>query len=119
MFEHRFIDDVAWLTASGGIDFDSWRAALESLVTAEGFRRGMPILFDARATSAIPPPGISAQVVDTWRIVAGSSTVALVVPDGAAFGIARQVAIRSNGQIEAFTELPEALRFLNRSRPRT
>ena len=59
-----------------------------------------------------PPPGTGAIVAHAWRQLAPDSRIALVVPHGVAYGVARQVAIHSDGRIEAFTELDEALSYL-------
>jgi hypothetical protein len=112
VFEGRVDNGVGWLVADGDIDFAAWKRSLTCLVSLPDFRRGMPILADMRRGVGVPPPGTSALVAQTWRQFAPASKIALVVPHGVAYGVARQVAIHSEGRIEAFTELDEALAYL-------
>jgi hypothetical protein len=112
VFEGRIENGVAWLVADGEIDFAGWKRSLTCLVSLPDFRRGMPILADLRRGIGVPPPGTSALVAHTWRQMAPVSKIALVVAHGVAYGVARQVAIHSEGRIEAFTELDEALAYL-------
>jgi hypothetical protein len=113
VFEGRVANGVAWLVADGEIDFTGWKKSLTCLVSLPDFRRGTPILADLRRGIGVPPPGTSAVVAQTWKQLAPVSKIALVVPPGVAYGVARQVAIHSEGRIEAFTELDEALAYLN------
>jgi hypothetical protein len=112
LFEGRVDNGVAWLVADGDIDFAAWKKSLTCLVSLPDFRRGMPIIADMRRGIGVPPPGTSALVAQTWRQLAPASKIALVVPQGVAYGVARQVAIHSEGRIEAFIELDEALAYL-------
>lgn len=111
MFEHEFKAGVAWLRASGDVDVEGWRHAVASLLSDPRFRTGMPILYDARAATPLAP-GTSADFADALRVLTRPSPVAIVTADGVAYGVARQIAIRADGDVEAFADVPAAMQFL-------
>jgi hypothetical protein len=105
------------LNSVGPSDFAEWEETMRTLVRDPAFMPGMPVLFDIRLETTLPPPGESGRLADGWRrFVPGSSIAIVAPPGGAAYGVVRQVSARSNGQVEAFTEIRDAEAWLQRHR---
>jgi hypothetical protein len=97
----------------GAADFSGWEKTMRALVRDPAYKEGMPVLFDVRQETLLPPPGESGRFADGWRRLVPASLVALVAPPGgAAFGVIRQVSALTNGQAEAFSDPAEAEAWL-------
>lgn len=110
-FEYE-IDDTAHivrLRSMGEFDATAWERMMRTVMRDPAWSAGIPILYDIRGETTLPPPGESARLTEAWRRLVPGSPVALVtLPGGAAYGVARQLSARSSGQIEAFTDPDEA-----------
>lgn len=117
-FDYRIQPDssLAVIRGFGEIDFDSWVAILEQLKADPAFAPHEPVLMDVREALNEPPPGTAPRIADTWKSLATGHPVAIVAGTLAAYGVARQVSILTDGQVMAFRELDEALQWLTRRR---
>lgn len=97
----------------GPFDMVEWEKTMRAIACDARHRPGMPILFDDRGCTVLPPPGESRRVSDGWARLAPGSPVAIVATVGTAvYGVARQVSAQSNGQAEVFSEETEAEAWL-------
>lgn len=118
-FDYRIEPDslLAVMTGVGEIDFDSFVAVLERLRADSAFRPHTAILLDVREALNEPPPGTAPRLADKWKSLAAGHAVAIVVGTLAAYGVARQISILTDGQVMAFKDIDEALQWLPRRHP--
>lgn len=113
-FEFRIdeSDRIAYVRA-WDVTNDASRAALtEALRGHERFEWICGILLDVRAVSSVPPPGSGRSLAGQWLHLAGARPVAIVARGGAQYGLARQLSILSDGQIQPFETVDAARAWL-------
>jgi hypothetical protein len=104
------------LRASGAVTLITWANAMQAVVADRAFRESMPVLLDITDATELPQQiDDIAVIARTWRLMAPYSRGAIVTPEGAMFGVARQIEQHSDEHVRVFTDLNAALQWVNRS----
>lgn len=91
---------------------------MEAVLADPAFQRGFDILWDRRSYGAIPGREYITAIVEWWGHylpLLGGSRVANVVPheEPAIYGMARMAELMGKGELFAFSDYDEAVRWLD------
>ena len=93
-------------------------ALMEAVLADPAFQRGFDLLWDRRSYAAIPEREYIMTIVEWWgqylpRL--GGSRIANVVPheEPAIYGMARMAELMGRGELHAFSDFDEAVRWLD------
>jgi hypothetical protein len=106
---HHALDisrELAFLRGSDPITLEDCVSAMDQLLA--DLREGMPVLWDLRYVSIVPPPSMMVDLAGVMDTLFGPPRVALVTREGRRYRVARQISALTGQRVQAFIGIKAA-----------
>ena len=104
---------IAWLRCTGMIDLSSFSVAVHELTRDPQLGSHVAVLCDGRQAENVPEPWEVWDVANVLRLFGQRRRVALVVRQGLAFYVAKQVSRMTGSPMQVFVDFLAAVRWLS------